>query len=127
MAEFDYIEAANDALEIINDFGDKTAKLLEPASVLKDPLKPWLGYEDGFVEHKTTIALVPINNKDKSYLSETLASKTIKTAYVEDVILDIVPQLGWKIKHNNELWTIATIADLKPNTTNVYYDMIVMK
>ena len=127
MAKFNYEESARDALELIDEFGDDTAKLIEPTGTAVDPLQPWLGKVEQYAEHDTVIALDTLTNKEKSYLPDTLATKTVKKAYMEDVILDIVPQLGWKIKHNNELWTIATIADLKPNTTNVYYDMIVMK
>jgi hypothetical protein len=127
MAKFNYNKATQTALKLIDKFGDDTAKLLEPSMVLADPLQAWLGFEAGNIEYDTVIALDTLTNKEKSYLPDTLATKTVKRAYMEDVILTAVPQLGWQIKHNDELWTIATIADLKPNTTNVFYDMIVMK
>ncbi len=127
MAKFDYEESAQDALDLIQEFGDDTAKLIEPSGALKDPLQPWLGVTDEPTEHATVIALDTITSRAKSYLPESLASKTIKTAYMEDVILTIEPQLGWQIKHNGELWVIEQIADLKPNTINVYYEMIVSR
>ena len=127
MAKFDYEESARDALELINEFGDDTAKLIMPSGTPIDPLQLWLGNTVDDTEYATVIALDTISNKERSYLPDSLATKTVKRAYMEDVILTAVPQQGWKIRHNDTIYTIETLSDLKPNKTNVYYDMIVSK
>lgn len=127
MAKNDYSEDAQTALELIDEFGDSEAKLIEPSGLPVDPNKLWLGNTVDPTPHNTVIALDTLTMQEKKYLPDSLAVKTVKRAYMEDVILDIAPENGWIIIHNNTEWTIETIADLEPNNVNVYYDMIVSK
>jgi len=120
----DYAKSAQTALKLIKKFGVVGA-LLRNEGILIDVNSPWEGKTTTEISYPANIALVPINSKDKSLMSDSLADKTIATAYMDAVELTEIPEIGDSILHDSIKWQIESIEPLKPATVNIVWTMVV--
>ena len=93
--------------------------------ILIDSNYTWEGKTTAEIYYPANIALVPINSKDKSLMSDSLADKTIATAYMDSVEFTETPEIGDNILHDSIKWQIESIEPLKPATVNIVWTMVV--
>ncbi len=124
MAKNDYTVDAQDAQELIDEFGGE-AKLLVNTKVLIDPEKPQDGYDPIDAEHDTFAVLIPMSNKDKVLFPAIAAIKTVSYMYVEAVLLSVVPIIGNRVQYEGNDWLIENVTPLKPAGVNVMYTLVV--
>ena len=72
----DYTKSAQTALKLIKKFGVVGA-FLRNEGVIIDIDEPWRGSNTTEISYSANIALVPIGAKDKSLMTDSIASKTI--------------------------------------------------
>ena len=126
MPKNDYSADAQDALELIDEFGIDDA-LVKIEGVLIDANKPWLGETDTEVEYATKGVKLPLSDSQQSYYANSLAIKVTDLIYMEAVNITAVPQVGDRVLHNGEYWRIEAMQDLKPATVTVMYTLIVSR
>jgi hypothetical protein len=126
MPKNDYSADAQDALELIDEFGIDNA-LVKIEGVLEDVDKPWLGEIDTEVEYPTKGVKLPLSDSQQRYYTENLTVKVTDLIYMEAVELTAVPEVGDRVLHNGEYWKIEAMQDLKPATVTVMYTLIVSR
>jgi len=120
----DYTKSAQTALKLIKKFG-VVGSFLRNEGIPIDIDKPWKGSNTAEVPYPANIALVPIGAKDKSLMSDSIASKIIATAYMDAVEFTEVPTIADSILHDGIKWQIESIEPLKPATVNIVWQMVV--
>ncbi len=118
MAKFDYVDAQNTALELIDEFG-MTGQIVRetPGSG-----QVWDPGEPTPTPYPCITAVLAIELKD---VDGTLIKSTDKTAYVAAKGLAIEPTTTDRLIHNGKSYTIIKVAPLQPAETIVYHKLFV--
>ncbi len=125
MPKNDYTADAQDALELIDEFGGDANLLvneaLPPANEWDAPNAPvWNPYP-------TKAVLLPIDKNDIAYLTGSTAVEASAKILVEAVILTRDVKKDDKVEYLGETWTIKSIKPLSPAGVNVLWTLFVGK
>ncbi len=112
MAAFDYAEAAADAAELIEEFGQSAT--LRQVSNGTDPWNPSETVTD------TTITAVDLNREIRD-ASGTLTGQTRRTLYISTAA-GVVPAKGDRVAIGGTEHEIAAVRTLAPAGVNVYHE-----
>ena len=124
MATFDYNEVAQNAQDLIIEFGEP-ASLRRDEGALKDPSKPWLGTNYVEVGYETRAVLLPMSIKEKSLYPELTTAKDVRKMLLEAVQLSEEPKISDLILYKDEYWQIEAVKQLKPASTDVLWTLVV--
>ncbi|MHC1549400.1 hypothetical protein [Phyllobacterium sp. K27] len=118
MAKFDYIDAQNTALELIDEFG-------AAGSIVRDMPGGGPDWDPGDpvpTPYSCIAAILAIELKD---VDGSLVKSTDKTAYVAAKRLAIEPTTTDRLLFNGKSYTIIKVAPLQPAATVVYHKLFV--
>lgn len=126
MPKTDFGEFADLALELIAENGLPSV-LRKISRVEIDPLQPWLGYTDDFVDYPCEIARFSASNKDLAFLPEGTSLAKTKKMLIDAVTMKETPIIGDIIERdeNGIEWQIIAVGDLKPADVDVMWTVYV--
>jgi len=119
MAKFDYNEAAQDALELITDFGSPSEFLRDESTPNLSPNLPPIAPVT--VSYPCQAVKVPAGQKDVVFLPEGTSISTTAKILIDAVEFTEKPTIADKILHVGTEWQIIAVKPLQPAEIDVVW------
>lgn len=119
---FDYSVLADEAEELINEFG-RTAYLVRQSRDAKDPLKPWRGNDNAIEERSCTAVVMPLDSFQVEP-ERALERQATNIAYIAASSHEDIDVKAYHFLDESDRltrWRVVSVQEIAPANTKLLF------